>query len=222
MRPIDLTGKRFGMLTVLTRADNTPGGKTRWDCVCDCGDYATVRGEDIRSGKIKSCGCLRKKTAAAQGKTNTSHGGTGTRLYAEWNGMRGRCENSNGLPYSNYGGRGIVVCDEWRDSFEAFREWALANGYRDDLTLDRKDTNGPYSPDNCRWATMKEQQNNRRNNRLITHDGKTQTIAQWADQTGIAAATISWRLQAGWPASDLFIPARLNNARIRKERNKNA
>lgn len=222
MKPVDLTGKRFGMLTILSRAENAPGGKTRWNCQCDCGAVATIRGADMRNGKIKSCGCMRREIAAKQGKKNATHGDTHTRLYTIWQSMRQRCRITKGQVYENYGKRGVFVCEEWRYDFSSFRSWAVSNGYRDGLTLERKDTNGPYSPGNCCWATMKEQQNNRRNNRMITHGGKTQTLSQWADQTGISAATIAWRLNAGWPASDLFIPASLNNSRIRKERNKNA
>jgi hypothetical protein len=114
------------------------------------------------------------------------------------------------------------VCGEWSDSFIAFRDWAVTNGYQDNLTLDRKDNDKQYSPDNCRWSSMKEQQNNRRNNRMLTYNGKTQTLSQWAEQSGLLTETLWQRVNAGWPESDLFIPANLNNARLRKVGNINA
>lgn len=217
MKANDLTGRDFELLHVQARVENSPDGKTRWICTCECGAEVTVRGSDLLSGRIKSCGCIRRMTAAKQGKKNATHGGTNTRLYTEWCCMLRRCK-----AHHNYKGRGIEVCQEWRHSFEAFRDWALANGYQDNLTIERKNTDGNYCPENCRWATMKEQQNNRRNNRVITYNGKTQTLAMWADETGIRAETIRWRIKAGWPESDLFMPVNLNNARIRKDRNKNA
>lgn len=183
---IDLTGERFGMLKVIGQADSRHG-HAMWECKCDCGAKTIVQSGDLRSGRTKSCGCNR-----------IVHGGRGSRLYRIWTGVKTRCFNPADHTYARYGARGITVCDEWRDSFEAFRDWALANGYRDDLTLDRKDNNGPYSPENCRWATTKAQENNRRNNRLITYNGKTQTLSQWAEEKGIHRGTIQWRLNHGW------------------------
>lgn len=120
-----------------------------------------------------------------------------SRLYRIWILMRERCNNINTPPYKDYGGRGIKVCDEWND-YENFYAWAMENNYSDDLTIDRIDTNGNYCPDNCRWATRKEQQNNRRNNRLIAFDGKTQTVAQWAEEYNIDNAVLFNRLNYGW------------------------
>lgn len=108
--------------------------------------------------------------------------------------MKDRCYNENNKKYRNYGGRGIVVCDEWKDDFGVFQEWALQNGYNDELSIDRIDANGPYRPDNCQWATQKEQQNNRTNNHLLTYNGKTQTLTQWAAETGINEMALSSRI----------------------------
>lgn len=121
------------------------------------------------------------------------------RLYTAWNNMRGRCTNPARPDYEWYGARGITICPEWADSFQAFMGWALENGYRPNLTLDRIETDGPYSPENCRWATRKEQANNRRSNRLITMDGRTLSIAQWAEEMGIQTCTLWRRLNNGWP-----------------------
>lgn len=122
-----------------------------------------------------------------------------TRLYTVWNNMRQRCYNESRRDYPWYGGRGITVCREWKESFPNFMNWATKNGYRNGLTLDRIDTNGHYSPDNCRWATRKEQANNRRSNRHLTHDGRTQSMQQWADELGLETSTIWRRLYYGWP-----------------------
>lgn len=121
-----------------------------------------------------------------------------TRIYTAWNNMRQRCLNEARRDYQWYGARGITVCPEWANSFPAFLAWALGSGYRQDLTLDRVNTNGPYAPWNCRWATRKDQANNRRSNRLITMDGRTQSLAQWSEETGIEICTLWRRLHKGW------------------------
>lgn len=116
---------------------------------------------------------------------NTKHNGCYTRLYSIRQNMKSRCYNRNHIEYANYGGRGITICEEWKNSFEAFRDWALSHGYADNLSIDRIDNDGNYTPENCRWATKKEQANNRKSNRLITYNGKTQNLKQWADESGI-------------------------------------
>lgn len=170
---IDLTGKRFNKLTVLNRIP-TKDGITRWECVCDCGNITNVRGSNLKNGSVKSCGCLIYE------KHNTSHM-SHTRLGNIYYDMKNRCTNPKDRAYSRYGGRGITICDEWLKS-DNFFKWALDNGYKDGLTLDRIDNNKGYSPENCRWATAKEQANNRRSCVMITYNGKTQNLMQWCEE----------------------------------------
>lgn len=205
---IDLTGQRFGRLFVIRRDDSRKKA-AYWLCRCDCGNEKVVQGCHLRSGATVSCGCFHMENAF---KSNWStHGAYKTRLYTEWISMKGRCHNKNNRRYSNYGGRGIKVCPEWRDSFEAFRDWALANGYQDDLTIERKDVNGDYCPENCCWATQKEQQNNRRNNHLLTYNGRTQTLTQWAAETGINEMALSARINKLHWSTERALTEPINN-----------
>lgn len=155
---IDLTGKRFGRLTVIERY-GTVDGHAAWKCKCDCGNKTVVNGKWLRAGKTTSCGCYHKELLAKRSKT---HGMTKTRLYSIWHDMKNRCFYQKDKSFEDYGGRGITVCEEWKNSFESFRDWSLLNGYSDNLTIDRINNDGNYDPSNCRWVTMKEQCSNRR------------------------------------------------------------
>ena len=137
-------------------------------------------------------------------KNNLKHGMCYTKLYGCWDSMKSRCYRSSAGNYRNYGGRGITVCDEWRNSFEAFRDWAFANGYVEGLSLDRIDCNGNYEPSNCRWVTMKEQENNKRNNRLIEFKGCVMTMSEWCDLLEIPPHVMHNRFRRGWSVQRAF------------------
>ena len=160
---IDLIGQRFGRLLVLERAGNDSGGRALWKCRCDCGKVTVARGNDLRNGHTQSCGCKNaEESRIRERETHTTHGGSETRLYRIWRGMKTRCYVPSSSGYAYYGGRGIAVCEEWIDDFTAFRDWALANGYADNLSIDRIDNEKGYSTENCRWVTSYEQMHNRR------------------------------------------------------------
>lgn len=187
----DLKGKRYGRLTVVERAE-TKNRKTYWKCKCDCGATIKVNTANLNNGHTKSCGCLQKEKVTTHGKKNT-------KLYKVWASMKARCDNSSHKAYENYGGRGITVCDEWKNDFINFYNWAMENGYQDGLTIDRKDNNGNYEPLNCRWSTQKEQNNNTRRNQYIEFDGECHTIAEWAEIKKINRLTLWDRItRKGW------------------------
>lgn len=186
---IDLKGVRFSHLVVIKRAGADKQGHVMWLCQCDCGNQKVVKGHKLLSGENKSCGCMHHKY---------SHGQSDTRLYHIWRTMKARCVDPNSRKYHAYGGRGITICEEWLNDFPSFYVWAIANGYRDDLTIDRIDNDGNYCPENCRWATPKEQANNTRTNRLLQYNGEKHTVSEWADITGIAKKAIYRRLYRGW------------------------
>ncbi len=198
----DLTNQRFGRLTAIKTRGKTTYGQTQWECKCDCGNTVLVGIGNLRSGHTKSCGCLSKEKSSEVGKRNTKHGESFGRIYGIYRNILNRCLVTTSKDYPKYGGRGITVCEEWKNSYEAFRDWSLANGYRDNLSIDRIDNDGPYAPWNCRWTTAKVQQNNTRLNRVIEHDGKTLTLSQWSETTGINYFTLWSRLDNGWSVEE--------------------
>lgn len=216
-KALDLTGHRFGLLEVVERGKNNKGNKAMWICKCDCGNMCdkTKTSNDLIIGKVISCGCVRKETAKLNGGKNKIYDDDTKRLRRIWYGMMQRCNyKHNANTYKNYGGRGIGVCEEWSNSnigFKNFCKWSLINGYQKNLTIDRIEKDGNYEPNNCKWSTYKEQENNRRNNRELTINGITMTISEWAEKYKIGPATLKWRLDNGWSEEELFIKPKLNN-----------
>lgn len=191
-RLIDMVGLEFGRWAVLAKAGNTKGGAALWLCRCRCGTERSVLGADLRNGKSVSCGC--EGSRASIGERVKTHGMSGTRLYTIFKGMHARCSHPR---WTNHYGKGIAVCDEWA-TFEPFRAWAMAHGYADHLTIERRDNAKGYAPNNCEWATMKAQSRNR----SIVHrapDGRA--WAEIAEEHGIPTRVFNSRMGAGgWPA----------------------
>ena len=195
----DMIGVKCGRLTVMAFDHKDGRGEAYWRCRCECGNEKVVSGNKLRTGNTKSCGCMQKEHRLEG--FHKSHGMTETKLYTTWLNMRSRCNKPDNIMYQYYGGRGIRVCQEWNDAFEPFMEWAISHGYEEGLSIDRINVDGNYEPDNCRWVTKKAQYFNRTDNHLLTAFGKTQTIKEWADETGIKYDTIERRVNAyGWSA----------------------
>ena len=208
-----IVGKRFGRLTVIEIAEKPKEIKSRhtfWKCICDCGKNTVVASDKLKNGDTQSCGCLKIeisiKKIEEHGKPPIKHGKSKTRLYNIYNHMIARCYNPTNKKYRIYGGRGITVCNEWLNDFRAFYDWAMANGYADDLTIDRKNVNGNYEPFNCRWVTQKVQANNKRNNVFVCIGGEKMTMAQAAEKANISENTMWCRVKAGWHDEELLLP----------------
>lgn len=205
----DLRGNKYGCLKP-TEFVEVRKGLAYWLCECDCGAKVIKAAKLLKNGHTTTCGDICKH--------HTKHGESKSRLFSIWQDMKNRCNNPNVKNFKNYGARGISVCAEWMKSFESFRDWAFNNGYSDDLTIDRKDVNGNYKPDNCRWATKVEQSNNRRVCRFITINGVIRTASEWARETGISSSVIVGRLDSGWPEEMLLSPPDPNRRKFRKEK----
>lgn len=203
----NLIGKVFGNLIVIKEGKNKkhPNGheSTTWICQCSCGSILSVETQSLISGNTSSCGCFRRLYSKEK---MTIHGKYGERIYRIWSNMLRRCDYEKHVSYKNYGGRGIKVCDQWRGEhgFEDFYKWAVDNGYSDGLTIDRIDVNGNYEPDNCRWITNAEQQNNKRNNNRISYKGEVKTLAEWCRELNIEYSKTQLRLSRGWSVEESF------------------
>lgn len=195
----DLTSQRFGRWTVVQFSHRTKYRDSYWLCRCDCGNENTVRSYHLIHRKSQSCGCLQRELAAL---AKYKHGLSYHPMRSAYTQMKQRCYNPNSDSYPRYGGRGIIVCNRWKRSFANF----LADmGERPkNTTLDRIDNNGPYSPENCRWATEDQQHANRCNSRFLEHDGLKLTVAQWAQRLGLHPNTIRSRLRYGWSVHDIL------------------
>jgi hypothetical protein len=191
--PTDLTDRRFGKLTAITLSGSRQGRSLCWVCECDCGRRIEVPANRLRAMRTWHCGC--------QG--HGRHGMVGTKVYRAWQAMKERCHNPNHAEFHNYGGRGIKVCDEWRDDFLAFYEH-IGDPPTDKHTIDRIDFDGDYEPDNVRWATPKEQARNQRSNRLVVYKGQSRCVNEWAEILGIKPITLYFRLRNGWSVERAF------------------
>ena len=203
---IDITGQKYNHLTVVRMAQRDP---IKWECLCDCGNTTLVRTANLKRGMVKSCGCLQKRGNPIHNKSNT-------RLYRIYKKMVRRCYVKDDPAYNNYGGRGIDVCDEWKNSFSAFCDWAVNNGYTETLSIDRINNDLGYSPSNCRWANRKEQSNNRRSNRMFEINGVKKDLTQWCEEYGMPYNRVWSRISNGWDIKDALLYK--EDARIVKRR----
>ena len=211
---IDLTGKRFGRLIVISFYGRT--NATKWNCICDCGATVIVNGHDLkRESGTKSCGCYRKDMLTTHGHNSD---GKITSEYGSWHSMIDRCFNRNSISYKRYGGRGVSVCDEWKNSFQAFVN-DMGNKPTDKHSLERENNNGNYEPNNCRWATKAEQQNNMSSNRMLTINGETLSISQWSKKTSIKPKTIYARVGRGWSSEDAVFKKVRKRSKVNSEAN---
>lgn len=216
-RLIDLTGQRFGRLTVIGRKEGAviQGSTARvfWNCKCDCGNFCSINGYCLRSGVTKSCGCLFNEAV-------TAHGDSGTRLYRVWGSMKARCLNPKSKAYRWYGGKGVSVCTEWME-YPVFREWALSNGYSVNLTIDRIDPSGNYCPENCRWITRSENSKRTAVN-FLSVNGETRSVQEWQRLLGTSKMTIRhWIDRHGEEYAITRIDAILNPEKYTKEERDN-
>lgn len=199
----DIINKRFGKLTVvrfLGKKEIKNKSRYFYECKCDCGNIVIRERTNLNSNRMCSCGCYRKIQ-------NKKHGlwSYDNKLYAVWQTMKARCLRKTNEKYKDYGGRGITICDEWKNDFVAFNNWALANGYKEGLSIDRIDNNGNYEPCNCRWITNAEQARNKRNNVFIEFNNETHCIVEWAEILNVNYKALHRRLKAGWSIEKAFL-----------------
>lgn len=210
-RFVDLTNKKFGKLTAIKTAGKNKARQYLWYCECECGGNSIVIGSNLIRGNTVACGCVRQTDIANRTR---KHGMSKTRLFKIWAGMRKRCLNPKCKSYKNYGGRGIKIDERW-DSFENFYE-DVHKTYSDNLSLDRfPNTNGNYSPDNFRWATSKDQNNNRRSNVIINFNNESKTLSEWAKLSGIHSTVISYRIKNGWEIKDAIYKPTLQKNKLK-------
>lgn len=177
----DLTGMKFGRLFVLREFSNPKPGNYIWECQCECGNITRVNGKLLRNGTTSSCGCIQRERTK---QANTKHGKRYSNLYGRWCNIKSRCLNPHNPSFRFYGERGISICEEWLN-FDNFYNWAIDNGFKQNLTIDRINTNGNYEPFNCRWVNMEQQNNNRRSNHILEYKGEKHTLTEWAKIIGV-------------------------------------
>jgi len=201
MKKLDLIGRRFAKLVVLKEHPERRNGHVQWECICDCGTKSIVQGVHLVSGHTQTCGCSRMKHLQT---VNVTHGMSKTGLYHIWSSMKSRCYYKKNASFYRYGRRGISVCREW-EKFENFYEWAINNGYKPGLSIDRIDNNGNYEPSNCKWSTIIEQANNMSNNKKMEHNGKTKTIAEWCRVYGMKRDFAYRRAKKGLTMTEIIM-----------------
>ena len=187
-------GYRIGKLTVTKYLGLNESKRRIWECACDCGNIVVHTTQELHGGRTKSCGCSKKN----QGDKLRIYYGVDKKLHDRWWDIKSRCNNPNNSRYKDYGGRGIKMCPEWENDFWTFRDWSLANGFREGLTIDRIDNDKGYSPDNCRWVTNAVQANNKRSCRYITINGVTKNLKEWSVEYNINYHTVQNRIFNGW------------------------
>lgn len=199
---MDLTGKRFGKLLVIekTNEKSKNNGEYKYKCKCDCGKEILVRGSNLKSGNSKTCGCVRimSNSPISRGRRKNN-----IRLYNIYQNMKQRCYDKKCKEYKHYGGRGIIICNEWKNDFLTFYDWSLKNGYSNELSIDRIDNNGNYEPINCRWATRIQQANNTSKNRIIEYNGERKTLAEWSRILNMSQQKLKYRLD-NWNINKAF------------------
>lgn len=211
----DLSGEKYGRWTVLEVAGRNDKGNILYKCRCDCGKEKIVSSTSLRDGSSKSCGCLQKEKSKEnllrynsseryKQPSHTTHGMRHTRLYRVWCGMKKRCNCTNYEHFDRYGGRNIRVCEEWSNDFQKFADWALKSGYKDDLSIDRIDVEGNYTPENCRWATIKMQARNKENTLLYEHEGVTKPFIEWCENYGVPYKSAHARYRKGKSFDEIF------------------
>lgn len=204
---MNLINQKYGKLFVVQKSNFSKKNNIMWDCLCDCGNKTKVSTANLNSGRVRSCGCLKSEKLS---KRNITHNQRHSHLYEVWKSMKQRCYNPKLKSYKNYGGRGIKICEPWYNDFQAFYDWAYANGYSTKeqqnetkkLTIDRIDNNGNYTPDNCRWVTRKQQASNLRTTKLVTIKGETKCVADWCREYNIHRSTYDTRIRKGMPPEE--------------------
>ena len=202
----NLQGQRFGKLVAIEFIEINKNKKSVWRFKCDCGNEKNIIVSNVKNGRTSSCGCEHKKQLSNRVK---KHGYCGAKLYTIWIDMKDRCFNPNNTSYSNYGGRNIKVCNEWKHDFKTFKEWAFKNGYKEGLSIERINNNKDYSPNNCKFISFLDQNKNKRSNKYVTIDGETKTISEWSRVVGINRNTISRRISKGIQGKDLISKERI-------------
>lgn len=211
----DRVGETVGRLTIIDRGEDkfSKHGTRRvyWVCQCECGNIKTIRADQLDGKHTMSCGCLQREKSAEYNSTRERkviYGDSRERIHNIWYLIKYRCEDETSPTYRHYGGRGIKMCQEWSDGIDGywkFKTWSLDNGYADNLTIDRIDNDGCYSPENCRWVDHSVQGNNKRNNIILEYDGREQTLSQWARELGVPMKSLHRRIRGlGWDVERAF------------------